>query len=80
MEFTEFLCAWNQLVNPDFVGKGAWFGSASHEALRVELMDNIEYGLVLPNEISCHFGFFLKELVNVIVRKSLKPPCLTNLG
>jgi len=35
---------------------------------------------VLPNEISCHFGFSLKELVNVNVRKSLKPPCLTNLG
>jgi len=80
MEFTEFLCAWNQLVNPDFVVKDGWFGGASHEALRVELIDNIDHRPVLPNEISCHFGFSLKELVNVNVRKSLKPPCLTNLG
>ncbi len=46
----------------------------------MEQIDNIEHGQALPHDISCLLGFSLKELVNVNVRKSLKPPCLTTLG
>src|SRR2546430_13634680 len=41
----------NRLVNPDFAGKGRWFGSASYEALRVTLVGNIEHLLALPQEV-----------------------------
>src|SRR5207302_9343059 len=38
-------------VNPDFVGKDRWFGSASYEALRVTLVSNIERILALPQDV-----------------------------
>jgi hypothetical protein len=48
-----FSCAsrWNRLVDPDFAGKGRWFGSASYEALRVTLVGNIEHFLALPQDV-----------------------------
>src|SRR5258708_18644047 len=41
----------NRFVNPDFAGKGRWFGSASYEALRVALVSNIEHILALPQDV-----------------------------
>jgi hypothetical protein len=41
----------NRFVNPDFAGKGRWFGSASYETLRVALISNIEHVLALPQDV-----------------------------
>ena len=37
-----------RLIDPDFGGDLGWFRGASHEALRVTLVSNIEHILPLP--------------------------------
>ena len=46
-----FSCVLGRLVDPDFAGKSRWRRSASHEALRVKLVSNIEHILALPQDV-----------------------------
>ena len=40
-----------RLIDPDFAGELVWFRGASHEALRVKLVSNIEHILALPQDV-----------------------------